>query len=136
LKRRKNYDNKPKGKRANFKCGKSSHFIANCLDNNDDRDMDRKGKKVEKKKFYRNKIGESHFDKEWDLNCNSSDSGDEGLAIIVFSKSALFPKVDQTCLMAKERNVFSRNTPKYTCSSDDDFSDDEADISKLFYRPC
>jgi hypothetical protein len=34
--------------------------------------------------------------------------------------------------MAKERKVFSRSTPKYTYSSDDDSSDDEVDYSDLF----
>jgi hypothetical protein len=34
LKGRKSYDdNKSKGKHTCFKCGKSVHFIANCLDN-------------------------------------------------------------------------------------------------------
>jgi hypothetical protein len=38
LKGRKEYSNKnkSKGKRSCFKCGKSSHFIAQCPDNNDD----------------------------------------------------------------------------------------------------
>jgi hypothetical protein len=38
LKGRKEYSNKNKarGKRSCFKCGKTGHFIAQCLDNNDD----------------------------------------------------------------------------------------------------
>jgi hypothetical protein len=34
--------------------------------------------------------------------------------------------------MAKEIKVFSRTTPKYTSSSNDESSDDEDDISMLF----
>jgi hypothetical protein len=34
--------------------------------------------------------------------------------------------------MAKEKKVFSRSTPKYTSSSDDDSSDDEVDYGDLF----
>jgi hypothetical protein len=36
LKGHKNNDNKSKGRRAYFKCGKTSHFIANCPVNGDD----------------------------------------------------------------------------------------------------
>lgn len=38
--------------------------------------------------FYRKK-DEVHIDKEWDLDCSSSDSDDEGLATIAFKKSSL-----------------------------------------------
>jgi hypothetical protein len=34
--------------------------------------------------------------------------------------------------MAKEKMVSTRDTPKYTTSSDDDFSDDEVDYTSLF----
>jgi hypothetical protein len=130
LKGRKDYNNKSKGKHAYFKCGKTGHFIANCLDNNDVQDKDKKGEKVEKK-FYRKKKGEAHIDEEWDSDCSSSDPDDEGLTIIAFNKSSLFPKVHHTCLMAKEKNVLSRDTRKHTSSSDDS-SDDEKDYRKLF----
>jgi hypothetical protein len=36
LKGCKKYDNKYKGRSTCFKCGKTSHFIANCLGNDDD----------------------------------------------------------------------------------------------------
>src|SRR5688572_32196205 len=36
------------------------------------------------------------------------------------------------CLMAKEKNVRTRDTPKYTSSSDEESSDDEVDYSDLF----
>jgi hypothetical protein len=34
--------------------------------------------------------------------------------------------------MAKEKKAFSRDTPKYTSSSDDESSDDVVDYSDLF----
>jgi hypothetical protein len=42
------------------------------------------------------------------------------------------PNERHTCLMAKERKVSARDTPKYTTSSDDDSSDDEVDYTSLF----
>jgi hypothetical protein len=35
--------------------------------------------KREKKKVYKKVKGEAHLGKEWDSNCSSSDSDDEGL---------------------------------------------------------
>jgi hypothetical protein len=132
LKGRKDYSNKSKsrGKRTCFKCGKSGHFIAQCPDNENDQDQEKKGKK-EKKKFYKKKKGEAHLGKEWDSDCSSSDSDDEGLAASAFNKSSLFPNERHTCLMAKEKKVHTRDTPKYTSSSDED-SDDNLDYSDLF----
>jgi hypothetical protein len=73
LKGCKDYSNKgkSKGKHSNFKCGKSDHFIANCLDNENDQNKEKntKVKKVEKKRFYMKK-GESHIGKEWDSDCS------------------------------------------------------------------
>jgi hypothetical protein len=119
LKGRKDYNNKSKGKHACFKCGKTGHFIVNCPDSeSDDQKNNKNGKeKVEKKKFYKKK-GESHIDKEWNSDCSTSNSEDEGLATITFDKSSPFPNKRHTCLMAKERKVFSRTTAKYTSSSD------------------
>jgi hypothetical protein len=48
-----------------------------------------------------------------------------------FDKSSLFPNERHTCLMAKEKKVRTRDTPKYTSSSDED-SDDDLDYSDLF----
>jgi hypothetical protein len=60
---------------------------------------------------------------------------DEGLAASAFNKSSLFPNERHTCLMAKEKKVCIRDTPKYTSSSDEEFSDDdEIDYSDLFKR--
>ena len=36
------------------------------------------------------------------------------------------------CLMAKEKKIHIRDTPKYTSSSDEESSDDEVDYSDLF----
>jgi hypothetical protein len=73
-----------------------------------------------------------HIGKEWDSDCSSSDSDDEGLAASAFNKSSLFPNKLHTCLMAKEK-VCIRDTPKYTFSSDEEYSDDdEIDYSDLF----
>jgi hypothetical protein len=69
--------------------------------------------------------------KEWDSDCSSSDSDDEGLAASAFDKSSLFPNEHHTCLMAKEKMVRTRDTPKYTSSSDEE-SDDDVDYSDLF----
>jgi hypothetical protein len=133
LKGRKEYPNKNKtrGTRSCFKCGKTGHFIANCPDNDSDQGQEKSGKK-EKKKSYRKAKGEAHLGKEWDSDCSSSNSDDEGLAASAFNKSSLFPNERHTCLMAKEKKVSVRDTSKYTTSSDDDSSDDEVDYTDLF----
>jgi hypothetical protein len=83
------------------------------------------------KKNYRKAKDEARISKEWDSNCSSSDSDDEGLAASAFDKSSLFPNEHHTCLMAKEKKVQNRDTPKYTSSSDEE-SDDDVDYSDLF----
>jgi hypothetical protein len=132
LKGRKEHPNnrKAKGKRSCFKCGKTGHFIANCPDNANDQEQEKSGKR-EKKKGYKKAKGEAHLGKEWDSDCSSSDSDDEGLTASAFNKSSLFPNERNTCLMAKEKKVSVRETPKYTTSSDDDSSDDEVDYTDL-----
>jgi hypothetical protein len=65
-------------------------LIAQCPDNKNDQDQDKKGKK-EKKKFYRKKMGKAHIRKEWDSDYSLSDSDDEGLAATAFNKSSVFP---------------------------------------------
>jgi hypothetical protein len=81
---------------------------------------------------YKKAKDEAHLGKEWDSDCSSSDSDDEGLAASASNKSSLFPNERHTCLMAKERKVIIRDTSKYTTSSDDDSSDDEVGYSSLF----
>jgi hypothetical protein len=133
LKGRKEYPNKNKtrGKRSCFKCGKTGHFIAQYSDNDNDQAQEKHGKK-EKKKNYRKAKGEAHLGKEWDSDCSSSDSDDEGLVASAFDKSSLFPNECHTCLMAKEKKVCIRDTLKYTSSSDEESSDDEVDYTDLF----
>jgi hypothetical protein len=112
LKGRKEYPNKNKarGKHSCFKWGKTSHFIAQCPDNDDDQEQEKYGKR-EKKKVYKKAKGEAHLGKEWDSDCSSFDSNDEGLAALAFNKSSLFPNERHTCLMAKEKKVSVHETP-------------------------
>jgi hypothetical protein len=92
LKGRKKYPkkNKSRGKCSCFKCGKFGHFIAQCPNNNNDQAQEKYGKK-ERKKNYMKAKGEAHIGKEWDSDCSSSDSDDEGLVASAFNKSSLFP---------------------------------------------
>jgi hypothetical protein len=83
------------------------------------------------KKNYRKAKDEAHIDKEWDSDCSSFDSDDEGLAASAFDKSSLFPNKHHTCLITKEKKVPTRDTPKYSSSSDEE-SDDDVDYSDLF----
>jgi hypothetical protein len=96
LKGRKDYPqkNKSRGKRSCFKYGKAGHFIAQYPDEENGQAQEKKGKK--EKKFYRKTKGEAHIGKEWDSDCSSSDSDDEGLAASVFDKSFLFPNERHT----------------------------------------
>jgi hypothetical protein len=87
---------------------------------------------MERKKNYRKAKGEAHISKEWDSECSSSDSDDEGLAASAFDKSSLFPNEHHTCLMAKKKKVHTWDTPKYTSSSDEESFDDEVDYSDIF----
>ena len=96
-----------------------------------DQAQEKKGKK-ERKKNYRMAKGEAHIGKQWDFDCSSSDSDDEGLAASAFDKSSLFPNERHTCLMAKEKKVRTWDSPKYTSSSDEESSDDEVDYTDLF----
>jgi hypothetical protein len=91
----------------------------------------KKGKK-ERKKYYSKAKGEAHIGKEWDSDCSSFDSDDEVLAASAFDKSSLFPNEHHMCLMAKEKKVRTRYTPKYTSSSDEESSDDKVDLVILF----
>jgi hypothetical protein len=133
LKGHKEYPNKNKtrGKRSSFKCGKTGHFIAQCPDNENDQGQERHVKK-EKKKSYRKAKGEAHLGKEWDSNCPSSNSDDEGLAASAFDNSSLFLNECHTCLMAKEKKVSVQDSPKYSTSSDEESSDDKVDYTNLF----
>jgi hypothetical protein len=123
--------NKTRGKRSCFKCGKTGHFIAQCPNNDNDQGQEKHEKREKKKNYWKAK-GEAHIGKEWDSDCSSSDSEDEGLAASTFNKSSLFPNECHTCLMAKEKKVRIRDTPKYSSSSNEESSDDEVDYTDLF----
>jgi hypothetical protein len=83
LKGRKDYNNKSKRKCAYFKCGKYGHFVADSSDNeSDNQEKEKKGKKVQKEKFYKNNKGGAYIEKERDLDCISSNSDDDSLTII------------------------------------------------------
>jgi hypothetical protein len=120
-----------------YRCGKSSHFIAKCPYTGDsDKDKDKKGKKMEKKKYYK-KGGEAHMGQEWDSDKSSTDSSsDEDTANIAINKGLLFPNISHKCLMAKDgkkKKVHSRETPKYTTFDDEgSSSDNEDDLTSLF----
>jgi hypothetical protein len=86
---------------------------------------------MEEKKNYRKAKDEAQIDKEWDSDCSSFDSDDEGLAASAFDKSSLFPNKHHTCLIAKEKKVPTRDTPKYSSSSDEE-SGDDVDYNDLF----
>jgi hypothetical protein len=131
LRGRKEHPNKTKtnGKRSCFKCGKIGHFITNCPDNDSDQEQ---GNKREKKKAYKKAKGEAHLGKEWDSNCSSSDSDNEGLAATAFNKASLFPNEYHTCLMAKEKKVNSRKSTYASSSEDESSDDDEIDYASLF----
>jgi hypothetical protein len=52
---------------------------------------DREQVPTREKKVYKKAKGEAHLGKEWDSDCSSSDSDDEGLAASAFNKYSLFP---------------------------------------------
>jgi hypothetical protein len=138
LKQRRGKDYKPRSKKVCYKCGKPDHFIAKCLLSSDsDRGEDKKGKRREKKRYYKKQGGDAHVCREWDCDESSTDSSsDEDATNIVVTKGLLFSNVGHKCLMAKDdkkKKVKSRSSIKYATSSDDaNSSDDEDDLFTLF----
>jgi hypothetical protein len=131
LKQRRGKDYKPRSKKVCYKCGKPGHFIAKCpLSSDSDRGGDKKGKRREKKRYYK-KGGDAHLCREWDSDESSTDSSsDEDAANIAVNKGLLFPNVGHKCLMTKDdkkKKVKSRASTKYAISSDD-----EDDLLTLF----
>jgi hypothetical protein len=104
LKQRKGKDYKPRSKRVCYKCGKPGHFIAKCpMSSDSDRGDDKRGKRTEKKKYYKKKGGDAHVCREWDSDESSTDSSsNEDTANIVVNNGLLFPNVGHKCLMAKD----------------------------------
>jgi hypothetical protein len=137
LKQRRGKDYKPRSKKVCYKCGKPGHFIAKCpISSDSDRDNDKRGKKKEKKGYYKKKGGDAHVCREWDSDESTTDFSDEDAANIAVNKGLLFPNVGHKCLMAKDgkkKKVQARTTPKYTTSSDEgSSSDDEDNLLSLF----
>jgi hypothetical protein len=106
------------------------------MSSDSDRGEGKKGKKREKKRYYKKKGGDAHVCREWDTDVSSTDSSDEDAANIAVNKGLLFPNVGHKCFMAKDdkkKKVQSRTTPKYTISNDEgSSSDDEDDLLTLF----
>jgi hypothetical protein len=116
LKQSRGKDYKPRSKRVCYKCGKPGHFIAKCPMSSDSyRDTDKKGKKKDKKRYYKRKGGDAHVCREWDSDESSTDSSsNEDAANIAVNKGLVFPNVGHKCLMAKDgkkKKVQSRTTP-------------------------
>jgi hypothetical protein len=133
LKQRRGKDYKPHSKKVCYTCGKPGHFIAKCpLSSDSDRDNDKRGKKKEKKIYYKKKGGDAHVCREWDSDESSTDSSDdEDAANIAVNKGLLFPNVGHKCLMAKDdkkKKVKSRSSTKYATSSDETNSSDDEDV--------
>jgi chromosome segregation ATPase len=75
--------------------------------------------------------------REWDSDESSTDSSsDKDAANTAVNKGLLFPSFGHKCLIAKDgkkKKVHSRNTPKYTISSDEgSSSDNEDELLSLF----
>jgi hypothetical protein len=138
LKQRRGKDYKPRSKKVCYKCGKPGHFIAKCpLSSDSDRGDDKKGKRKEKKRYYKKKGRDAHVCREWDSDESTTDSSsDEDAANIAITKGLLFPNIGHKCLMAKDgkkKKVKSRASTKYTTSSDEgSSSEDEDDLLSLF----
>jgi hypothetical protein len=65
LKQRRGKDYKPRSKRVCYMCGKSDHSIAKCsMYSDSDKDNDEKGKRKEKKRYYKKKGGNAHMCRE------------------------------------------------------------------------
>jgi hypothetical protein len=134
--RGKNY--KSHSKKVCYRCGKPGHFIAKCpVSSESDRDENKKGKKNEKKRYYKKKGGDAHICREWDSDERSTNSSsNEDAANITVNKGLLFPNVGHKCLMTKDgkkKKVQPRSTPKYITSSDEGSSSDSEDnLMSLF----
>jgi hypothetical protein len=65
LKQRKGRDYKPCSKKVCYKCGKPGHFIAKCpISSDSDRGDDKRGKKKEKKRYYKKKEKKRYYKKK------------------------------------------------------------------------
>ena len=109
LKQRKGRDYKPCSKKVCYKCGKPGHFITKCpLSSDSDRGDDKKGKRREKKRYYKN---DAHVCWEWDSDESSTDSSSDEDAANMPSTSTKFT----SCLCGSEKSP--DNTISVVCSS-------------------
>jgi hypothetical protein len=103
------------------------------MSSDSDRGDDKRGKRTEKKKYYKKKGSDAHVCREWDSDMSSTDSSSDEDAV---NKGLLFPNIAHKCFMAmdgKRKKVKSRASTKYTTSSDEDrSSDDEDNLLALF----
>jgi hypothetical protein len=138
LKQRRGKDYKPRSKKLCYKCGKPGHFITKCpISSDSDRGDDKKGRRKEKKRFYKKMGGDAHVFREWDSDESSTDSSfDEDAANIAVTKGLIFPNIGHKCLMAKDgkkKKVKSKSSTKCATSSDEaNSSDDEDNLLTLF----
>jgi hypothetical protein len=107
------------------------------MSSDSDRGKDKRGKRKEKKKYYKKKGSDAQVCREWDSDISSTDSSsDEDTANITINKRLLFPNVGHKCLMTKDdkrKKVKSRSSTKYTSSSDEgSSSEDEDNLVTLF----
>jgi hypothetical protein len=119
------------GKHVWFKCGNTSHFIANYLDkDSDDWKKRRNGRRRERRSSTRRR-------KVKPTSARSETRIIAPLTLIMKaslqSPSTSLPSFQKSTTPAWwQRKVYSKDTRKYTSTCDDDSSDDEEDISKLF----
>jgi hypothetical protein len=87
---------------------------------------------VEKNKFYKKKKGEYTLARSEIHTAHPPNPTMRDLSSSPSTSPSSSPNGSHNFLMAKERKVFSINTPKYTFSSDEESSDDEDDYSMMF----
>jgi hypothetical protein len=147
-------------KRICNNCGKHGYFITNCpLQNRDDDDDKKKSKFYQRDKSYKkgdkhykkNSYGKAHIGQEWELNDESSNSDNDGVATVPIkattsSSKSHFPKLNQgehACRMAKECKCKVKtkgsSSPRYLTSDDDNASIDDTPLpigmnEKSYYK--
>jgi hypothetical protein len=72
------------------------------MSSDSDRGDDKKGKRKDKKRYYKKKGSDAHVCREWDSDESSTDSSDEDAANIAINKGLLFHNVSHKCFMAKD----------------------------------
>jgi hypothetical protein len=133
---------KTRSKRVCYNCEKNGHFIAQCPNEREDEDNDKKKKidksyKKDNKFTKKNPFGQAHVGQEWNSSDKSSKSESDDLATIAIkgkssSRKSLFSILSKhTCLMAKEGKkkvkTDAPSSPKYVTSDEDTLSSDDDD---------